>query len=155
MANSELPIEAASNRDLKSLTALWVDAFARFGYQAADFEKLFYDLSVRTDVVRLDQKVIGAVLSKRNHAAGEVLALLVHPMHRRRGLANRLLTHLLYRFKASGVEFVRLHTAEDNRAAQGLFERHQFEVRLDMVEYPHGQKAMLYERRFNPTSVED
>ena len=68
-----------------------------------------------------------------------LLDVLVHPLHRRKGIATELLPYGLQRIKRSGIKSAQISVLETNAAARGLlkrfrftFIRYFFEMRLDI-----------------------
>ncbi|MFQ5944998.1 MAG: ribosomal protein S18-alanine N-acetyltransferase, partial [Anaerolineae bacterium] len=55
-----------------------------------------------------------------------ISTIAVHPDHRRRGLGELLLLHMLDRAVEGGSKFVTLEVRESNRAAQELYEKYGF-----------------------------
>lgn len=79
---------------------------------------------------------------------GHILSIATPPDSRRRGVARRLLEHLLPILKGKGVRVVRLEVRRGNRAAQNLYLNLGF-TEAGMVEgyYGDGEDGLLFERQ--------
>jgi mycothiol synthase len=96
-----------------------------------------------------------------------LLDCLVHPLHRRKGVASKLFSSGMQRIRAAGIKTAQISVSETNSAAKSLlmklefqFCRHFFEMRLDInnIQLPfvrqgasssrrlqHGEAALLTE----------
>ena len=81
---------------------------------------------------------------------------LVHPLHRRKGIATELFSSGLQRVSKSGIPSAQVSVLETNASAKGLlyrlrftFIRHFFEMRLDMnsVRLPTARQGVTNSRR--------
>lgn len=81
----------------------------------------------------------------------DLLALAVLPAHQRRGIGSRLLEHVIEVAErvapASRIAHLRLTVAEDNIAAQRLYERAGFCIVDGSASYDRGQRALRMARR--------
>ncbi len=86
-----------------------------------------------------------------------VLDCLVHPQHRRKGLATALFHHGMHRARESGARVAHVNIAEDNVAAKNLLTRLSFrrvrrflELKLSLPEahYPDAEHTTLLCRHF-------
>lgn len=85
----------------------------------------------------------------------ELVNLMVHPEHRRLGVASRMVRECLRLAEARGCPFTLLMTERDNMPAQGLYKRHGFascitgagdEKHIWMIRLPEGSAAASFER---------
>lgn len=74
-----------------------------------------------------------------------ISTIAVHPDHRRRGLGELLLLHMLDRAVERGSEFVTLEVRESNRIAQRLYEKYGFRTvgRRDRYYTDNHEDALL------------
>jgi mycothiol synthase len=88
-----------------------------------------------------------------------LLAGLVHPRHRRKGIATKLFSSSMQRVKASGVRAVQISVLENNAAAKSFltklecqFIRNFFEMRLDIhnTRLPAARRDSITSRRLKP-----
>ena len=92
-------------------------------------------------IVEIAGNIIGYIDVTPELAIGRViLECWVHPEHRRRGVATKLLSYATHRAKELGVRVAHVNIAEDNVVAKGMlsklgFEcvRRYLELRLDMA----------------------
>ena len=84
---------------------------------------------------------------------------LVHPQHRRKGIATKLFSSSMQRVKASGVRAVQISVLEDNATAKSFltklecqFIRNFFEMRLDIynTRLPAAGRDSITSRRLKP-----
>jgi mycothiol synthase len=84
---------------------------------------------------------------------------LVHPLHRRKGIATRLFSSAIKRVKESGIKSAQVSVSETNASARGLlnhfgftFIRYFFKMRLDMnsVQLPTTQPGAHKSRKLKP-----
>ncbi len=68
-----------------------------------------------------EKRVVGNVTLSRSRGGYLVSNLAVHPDHRRRGIARRLMEAVVERAEKRGVTWVALEVRGDNRAAKGLY----------------------------------
>lgn len=73
-----------------------------------------------------------------------LLDLAVHPLHRRRGIAFRLITASLDYCKGAGVKSAYLEVRESNEAARRLYERFGFRVIYRRPQYYKNPKEDAY-----------
>ncbi len=59
---------------------------------------------------------------------GQITNVATHPEHRRRGLADKLLSSLLAEARHRGLQALSLEVRESNAAAIALYEKHGFRV---------------------------
>jgi mycothiol synthase len=84
---------------------------------------------------------------------------LVHPLHRRKGIATRLFSSAIKRVKESGIKSAQVSVSETNASASGFlnhfgftFIRYFFKMRLDMnsVQLPTTQPGAHKSRKLKP-----
>lgn len=102
----------------------------------------------------LQKRAAGFVLLERtgNEAASprvsKLLAIVVAPWARRRGLEDRLMQTIMRRADNLTVDRLVLHTAVDNLPGQALLRKHGFApCGIKTRFYPEGQDALVMERR--------
>jgi mycothiol synthase len=88
-----------------------------------------------------------------------LLGGLVHPRHRRKGLATKLFTSGMQRVKESGIRASQISVSETNSAAKSLlnhlafsFIRYFFEMQLDIqnIQLPEARQGPTTRRRLRP-----
>ena len=107
-----------------------VDAIERHSFKAPWPRQVFEDELERTwarvDVARLAGGVVGFVDYWMVADEIHLLAIATHPDHRRRGIAARLLDHLLAVARAHAARLVTLEVRRTNVPAIALYERRGF-----------------------------
>ena len=104
-------------------------------------------------IVELDEDIVGYMDVTLELTIGRViLNCWVHPEHRRRGLATRLLNYSMHRAKELGTRVAHVNIMEDNAVAQRVLSRLGFEcvrrfleLRLDIADahWPDIDQATL------------
>jgi ribosomal-protein-alanine N-acetyltransferase len=115
----------AGTRDAEQLAALHAAAFGR-GWSAEEFERLLIEHNVVADRAMSGSSVAGFVISRLAADQAEILSIAVSALHRRRGLARKLLDVHLRRLAAYGISAVFLEVDERNTAARRLYARLRF-----------------------------
>ena len=121
-----MPIRSLTLMDAPALAAL--DALC-FGSEAWSTDALASSLALPTTTGMAWEEggqIIGFYLVQKTEGETEILTLGVHPEFRRRGTGRAMLAHILHERGAEGVVF--LDVAEDNHAAQRLYESCGFKV---------------------------
>ena len=106
-------------------------------------------------IVETAGNIVGCVDVESELNIGRViLNCLIHPEHRRKGLATKLLGYAMHRAKELGVKVAHVNIAQDNVAARSVLSRlgfrfvHRFlQLRLDMAKVlgqDIGQAALPY-----------
>ena len=98
-------------------------------------------------IVETAGNIVGYLDSTPELTLGRViLDCLIHPEHRRRGLASKLLGYALSRAKELGTKVAQVSVPQDNAAAKSTLSRLGFrfvrrflQMRLDMAEPPEGE----------------
>jgi ribosomal-protein-alanine N-acetyltransferase len=108
-----------------------VDAIERHSFKAPWPRQVFADELERTwarvDVARAAGVVVGFVDYWMVADEVHLLAIATHPDHRRRGIAARLLDHLLAVARGHAARIVTLEVRKTNAPAIALYERRGFE----------------------------
>lgn len=100
-------------------------------------------------VARLEQAIIGFAGMWLIGDEAHISTLAVHPCYRRRGLAKRLLVHLLGTAEQAGASEVTLEVREKNAAARALYESFGFVSRSFIPRYygDTGENAVVMAKR--------
>ncbi len=96
-----------------------------FGYSAEQLEAS----GVHLVGASLDEELVGiGGVELQADGLGELKRFYVDPAHRGRGVADAMMSALVEYATAHGVTTLRLETGDQQRAAQGFYARHGFEV---------------------------
>ena len=108
-------------------------------------------------VAELNEKLVGCLsVTLEPEIQRALLDGLVHPLHRRAGIATELFSKSLQRIRKSGIKSAQISILETNAAAKGLlnhlsfkFIRHFLEMRLNInsVQLPTARQNSLKSRR--------
>ena len=90
-------------------------------------------------VTEFNEKLVGCLsVTLEPGIQRALLDCLVHPLHRRKGVASKLFTSSMQRIRAAGIKTAQISVSETNSAAKSLlmklefqFIRHFFEMKLD------------------------
>lgn len=124
-ATSQLSVSSMHERDLDE-----VDLIERVSFKEPWPAQTFLDELAkpfaRVDVARQDGRVVGFANYWLVVDEASLLAIAVHPDHRQRGVAARLLQHLISAARAASCARVFLEVRRGNRPAIALYERFGF-----------------------------
>lgn len=150
---STMPLREAMPDDLPALAALERDVFGDEAYPAFFFRQAL-DLWGSFFLVAEDEagRLTGYALAAPAVRGGEacVLSTGVHPSHRGRGLATRLLDALLGCLDAAGIGTVWLTVHPENAGAVRLYRRLGFEVVGEEADYFGPGEPRLRMERVRP-----
>ncbi len=99
-----------------------------FRRQLAAFPDLYL---VATD----GDTIVGVVLGSHDHRKGWINRVAVHPQHRRRGLAEALVSTCDAAIRAHGIEIVAAFVEADNPASAALFEKLGYRADVPVTYY--------------------
>jgi [ribosomal protein S18]-alanine N-acetyltransferase len=96
--------------------------------------------------------VVAYALGRAVDDEGEIASVAVLPSHRSRGLADRLIGHLLHRMRDLGVRTVYLEVRESNSAAIALYRKHGFQTSSTRRKYYRNppEDALVMSQRILP-----
>lgn len=125
-----------------------VDAIERVSFKEPWPAQTFLDELARPFARVAVVRVAGRVLGFANYwlVAGEasLLAIAVHPDHRGRGLASRLVAHMLDEARATHCALAILEVRRGNTPAIALYERHGFATTYARKRYyADGEDALV------------
>lgn len=123
--------------DYEELYALWKSC-AGMGLNDLDDSKEgiagFLNRNPDTCFIAADKdRIIGAIMSGNDGRRGYIYHTSVHPDHRKRGVARRLVEKVMEALKGLGINKVALVVFERNREGNAFWERTGFSAREDLV----------------------
>jgi ribosomal-protein-alanine acetyltransferase len=146
----ELKIETASIKILDELYEIEKQSFTREAFSKRQIATLLADYNSIGLVARVNEKVGGFLICSIDHERsepfGHILTLDVAPVHRRRGIAQKLLQEVENLLRSKGVRECRLEVREDNAAAINLYEKLGYE-RIEKLERYYRDVHGLYLRK--------
>ena len=123
--------------DYEELYALWMSCTG-MGLNDLDDSKegiaVFLNRNPDTCFIAADKdRIIGAIMSGNDGRRGYIYHTSVHPDHRKRGVARRLVEKVMEALKGLGINKVALVVFERNREGNAFWERTGFSAREDLV----------------------
>lgn len=123
--------------DYEELYALWMSCTG-MGLNDLDDSKegiaVFLNRNPDTCFIAADKdRIIGAIMSGNDGRRGYIYHTSVHPDHRKRGVARRLVEKAMEALKGLGINKVALVVFERNREGNAFWERTGFSAREDLV----------------------
>jgi len=120
-------IEDASIRHLDRLYEIEIECFDREAFTKQQIAHLLTDYNSVSLVAKANGEIIGFIIgtiySERNLLTGHILTIDISPIHRRKGIAQKLLQATEKIFKEKGVKVCSLEVREDNIAALRLYQK--------------------------------
>jgi ribosomal-protein-alanine N-acetyltransferase len=150
LTRDPIAIRAAEAQDAIFVQKLARQAFQRYGQYDEMLPAWFEAGFTETLLALMGKKPVGFAMLGMNSeglqapSLVELLAIAVAPSKKRMGFGGLLMLESMRMARQRYIETVVLHTAVDNKAAQGLFKQHGFiEVQTKRNFYPNGQDAVM------------
>jgi ribosomal-protein-alanine acetyltransferase len=122
-----ITIEDASIRQLDRLYEIETECFEKEAFSKQQIAHLLTDYNSVSLAAKLDSQIVGFITGamhiERSALVGHILTIDVLPLHRRKGIAQKLLGEIERIFKEKGVKTCRLEVREDNVAALRLYQK--------------------------------
>jgi ribosomal protein S18 acetylase RimI-like enzyme len=133
-------IRSARSEDIEEVLALWSDAEAEPTRtdDAASLELLLRHDPSSLLVAELDGRLIGTVVSGWDGWRGSIYRLVVHPRHRRQGLARQLLSEAENRLTKLGAKRMQAIVVASDQRAAGFWEASGWDEQVDRVRFVKG-----------------
>jgi ribosomal protein S18 acetylase RimI-like enzyme len=133
-------IRPARSKDIEEVLALWSNADAE-PTRTDDADSL--ELLLRHDpgsllVAEVDGRLVGTVVSGWDGWRGSIYRLVVHPDHRRQGLARRLLSDAESRLIRLGARRMQAIVVASDQRATGFWGTSGWEEQVDRVRFVKG-----------------
>ena len=142
-----IEIETATIKLLDRLFEIEKHSFEKEAFTKTEIAHLLTDYNAIGLAARVNGEVVGFAIGRINAARGtpygHILTIEALPSHRRKGIAERLLTNLEALFKEKGAKESRLEVREDNTAAISLYEKLGYK-RAGKLERYYGDAHGLY-----------
>jgi len=120
--------------DYDALVALWTDARLPFRPQGRDRrDRIAREIEGENAVflvAEVDGRIVGSIFGTHDGRKGWINRLAVSPIHRRQGIAARLVEEVEGRLSGCGIEIVACLIEEWNTLSMEVFER------LDFTRHP-------------------
>ncbi len=146
----DLKIEDANIRLLETLSEIEKQCFKEEAFSKQQIAYLLTDYNAISLAARLDLEIAGFIIGRidmiRNQPVGHIMTIDVLPIHRRKGVAQRLMLETEAIFKQRGVKECRLEVREDNLAALNLYEKLGYK-KVSKLENYYGKAHGWYLRK--------
>ena len=120
-------IETATVKLLDKLLAIEKQSFGKEAFTRQHIVYLMTDYNAIALAARVNDEIAGFMIARidteKNLPIGHILTLDVSPLHRRKGIAEKLLHETEALLKQQGVKECRLEVREDNVAAINLYQK--------------------------------
>jgi len=145
--NMRLEIETATTKLLDRLFEIEKHSFQKEAFTKAEIAYLLTDYNAIGLAARINGEVVGFAIGRIDAAMGisygHILTIEALSSHRRKGIAEKLLTDLEALFKEKGAKESRLEVREDNAPAISLYEKLGYK-RVSKLERYYGEAHGLY-----------
>lgn len=133
-------IRPARSEDIDEVLALWLDAGAEPTHTdtAASVGLLLRHDPGSLLVAELDGRLVGTVISGWDGWRGSIYRLVVHPRHRRQGLARQLLSEAENRLAKLGAERMQAIVVASDTRATGFWGASRWEEQADRLRFVKG-----------------
>jgi ribosomal protein S18 acetylase RimI-like enzyme len=146
----DVKIETATTKLLDKLYEIEKQSFQKEAFRKQQIAYLLTDYNAISLVARVNDEVVGFVIGRMDVARGtlygHILTLETLPSHRRKGVAEKLLSELEALFREKGASESRLEVREDNVAAVSLYLKLGYK-RVSRLEGYYGTAHGLYLRK--------
>ena len=133
-------IRPAHSEDIEEVLALWSDAEAEPTHtdNAASLQLLLRHDPGSLLVSELDGRVVGTVISGWDGWRGSIYRLVVHPRHRRQGLARQLPSEAESRLTKLGARRMQAITVASDQRAAGFWGTSGWDEQVDRLRFVKG-----------------
>jgi len=122
-----LSIETAATCNLNKLCEIEKECFQSEAFTKQQIVSLLKDYNSISLIATMDNQIVGFIIGsvyyERNSLTGHILTIDVLPVHRRKGIATRLLSKMERLFEEKNVKVCRLEVREDNLSALELYRK--------------------------------
>jgi ribosomal-protein-alanine acetyltransferase len=140
-------IEDATTRQLDRLYEIEMECFKKEAFTRNQIASLLTDYNSVSLVAKIKGEIvgfiIGAICIERNSLTGHILTIDVSPIHRQKGIAQKLLEETETIFKEKGVKTCRLEVRENNIAALRLYQKLGYKKIAKLTHY-YGNAHGIY-----------
>jgi len=122
-----IEIETATTKLLDKLYEIETQSFRNEAFTKQEIAYFLTDYNAIGLAARVNGEIVGFAIGRidaaRGRQYGHILTIEALPSHRRKGIAEKLLTDLETLFKQKGAKESRLEVREDNTAAISLYQK--------------------------------
>jgi tRNA threonylcarbamoyl adenosine modification protein YeaZ len=127
MSVTQMTIRQASVDEAQVLSALHAECFDN-AWGAAEFAKLMAMPGAATYLALEGDEPLAFLLARQAAGEAEILTVGTRPFARRRGIAKKLMSHLIHELREMGLVQLFIEVAADNDAARALYACQDFTV---------------------------
>jgi ribosomal-protein-alanine acetyltransferase len=135
----EINVEFASLRELDELYRVEQQSFKEEAFSKQQIALLLGEYNSLSLVARVNGEMAGFVIGRIEDSidglVGHIMTIDVKPEHRRKGVAQKLLSEIENLFHARGISEVRLEVRVDNFAARKLYRKLGYETVAELENY--------------------
>ena len=133
-------IRPAGSEEIEEVLALWSEAEAEPTHtdDAASLRRLLRHDPGSLLVAELDGRLVGTVVSGWDGWRGSIYRLVVHPRHRRQGLASELLSEAESRLSKVGAKRIQAIVVASDHGATGFWRTSGWEEQVDRRRFVKG-----------------
>jgi len=146
MAEGELEVGFASPGDAQTIALMsrdLIEAGLRWRYRASHVADLIRDPSCVALLTREDARILGFAIMDFGETRAHLILLAVHPGHRRRGIARRMLTWLFDSAAVAGMMSIHVELRVGNASALALYTGLGFTETLRVPRYYAGREPAV------------
>jgi ribosomal-protein-alanine N-acetyltransferase len=149
----EIQIEAATIQLLNELYEIEKQSFKKEAFSKRQIAYLLKDYNTVSLMSKVHDEIAGFIIAGieqiENESVGHIMTIEVLPIHRRKGIAERLMLEIETILQQKGVKEMRLEVREGNVEALGLYLKLGYQ-KISTLEGYYGESHGLYLRKLLP-----
>lgn len=151
MSNKEVIIDRMKPDDIDQIVIIEKLCFTQPWSRESFIREVLFNKFAHYFVARLDNTIVGYVGFWHILDEAHITNIAVHPEYRRRGIASRLLEHLIKFCFDQGIEYLTLEVRKNNFPAQKLYKKYGFvEIGIRKGYYSDTNEDAIIMSYFNP-----
>jgi ribosomal protein S18 acetylase RimI-like enzyme len=153
-ASNSLIIRRCRPEEAEALLTLWRQSEATVSATdtVEDIRRAVSDSPARVLVADIDGRIIGSVIGSFDGWRGNIYRLVVHPEHRRRGIARALVREVEQHLTTQGTRRITALVEKDHPLAMAFWHGVGYEVDARMVRFAHNPSTKLALNEDDPDS---
>ncbi len=146
MAAEQIVLGLASPADARTLAQMardYIETGLGWSYQPRRIAQMIGDLDVTALVARDGTRTAGFAIMSFGEERAHLVLLAVHPAHRRRGIARRMLGWLVDSATTAGMASIHVELRADNISAYAMYEAAGFVETFRVPRYYRGRETAV------------